>query len=188
MVTPFVLNVLSLHPILTPFFLAAFEGLYNSFTEYLGPTRAVKLKGLWDSLSEARHVVFTKALSTEYKPYVQKYLSENAEGAVRILKKHELEPVEHLECLKDAWVHNMYQEKIFGAQSEVQRSSRGGIQRTRGHAVALINGTILTPPSGPRPYIHSPFYPYIHFDTNLLSLPLRCRHVRHRCTTCRSKA
>ena len=121
------------------------HSLYNKYSEYLGDKRALQLKGLWDSLAEPRDVVFKRALSIEYKAYVQRYLADNVEAAVALLKKHELEPCEHLESLKDSWVHNMFQEKIFGAQSEVQRSSRGGIQRTRGHALALINGTTLYP-------------------------------------------
>jgi hypothetical protein len=99
---------------------------------------------MWDSLEEPRTIIFRRALTVEYKPYVQKYLSDNVRAAVALLEKHELEPCAHLESLKDAWVHNMYQEKIFGAQSEVQKSSRGGIQRTRGHTLALINGTFAT--------------------------------------------
>jgi hypothetical protein len=129
----------------------AFTETYKRYCQYLGQKRQELLKGMWDSLEEPRVVVFRRALSPEYRPYVLKYLSDNAEAAVELLRKHELEPCEHLESLKDSWAHNMYQEKIFGAQSEVQRSSRGGIQRTRGHALALVNGNppppthILTP-------------------------------------------
>jgi hypothetical protein len=97
----------------------AFDALFHRFSEYLGPARASKLKGHWDSLSEPRKVVYDRALSKEYKPYVQRHLADNPEGAIQILKKHELEPCEHLESVKDSWVHNMFQEKIFGAQSEV---------------------------------------------------------------------
>ena len=120
------------------------ESLYHKYCDYLGDKRALQLKGMWDSLEEPRTIIFRRALSVEYKVYVQKYLADNVRAAVALLEKHELKPCAHLESLKDAWVHNMYQEKIFGAQSEVQKSSRGGIQRTRGHTLALINGTFAT--------------------------------------------
>ena len=42
---------------------------------------------------------------------------------MQTLKKYELEPCEHLESVKDSWVHNMFQEKTLGAQSEAHHPS-----------------------------------------------------------------
>ena len=50
-------------------------------------------------------------------------MEDNQDGGTQILKKHELEPCKHIESVKDSWVHNMFQEKIFGAQSEVHHPS-----------------------------------------------------------------
>jgi hypothetical protein len=99
----------------------AFNAMYIRFSEHLGPAGAAQLKGHWDSLPEPRNVTCDRALSKEYKPHVQRCLADNPEGAMQTLKKHELGPCEHLESVEDSWVHNMFQEKIFGAQSEVHQ-------------------------------------------------------------------
>jgi hypothetical protein len=97
----------------------AFTETFKRCCQCLGQKRQELLKGMWDSLEEPRAVVFRRALSPECRPYVLKHLSDNVEAAVALLRKHELQPCEHLESLKGSWAHNMYQEKIFGAQSEV---------------------------------------------------------------------
>jgi hypothetical protein len=99
----------------------AFNAVHLRFSERLGPARAAQLKGNCDSLSEPRNVMCARALSKEYKPHVQRHLADNPEGAMQTLKKHELEPCEHLESVKDSWVHGMFQEKTLGAQSEARQ-------------------------------------------------------------------
>jgi hypothetical protein len=122
----------------------ALHSTYRKFSAYLGPSRAAILKRLWDRLEAPRTVNFRRATSPEYKPYVSRYLQETVEDACAVIRKHQQSNIDGVKCLVDAQVSNMFQERIFGVQSEVQNASRGGMNRTRGLAVCHINGTFAT--------------------------------------------
>jgi hypothetical protein len=118
------------------------ENIFTRYSQYLGPARASTLQRVWEALSVTRGIVQRRAQTKEYAPNVKRFLVAGIPAAVAKLQKHLGEDAAGIKCLEDSPIHNMFNESVFGALAEAQNGKKSGINRSRGNAVSMINGTV----------------------------------------------
>jgi hypothetical protein len=118
------------------------EGMHKRFSQCLGPARAATLQRAWEALSVTRGIMQRRAQMNEHAPHVKRFLVAGTPAAVAKLQKHLEKYATGIKCQKNSPMYNMFNESAFGALAEAQNGKKSGINRSRGNAVSMINGTV----------------------------------------------